>query len=389
MKRLLIFSAVSAMTLCTWAQQALWGIPDVKSPEINNDGTVTFRLKAPSVQSARVVGDFFSPADSVASGVMTKDSSGMWSYTTSYVPEPELYTYRFEVDGTLFTDPANVFQVRDVNTLLSMFIVPGRTTEYYQVSEVPHGTLSKVWYDSPTLGTRRRMTVYTPAGYETSGKDYPVFYLLHGMGGDENAWTDLGRAMQILDNMIAAGKAEPMIVVMPNGNVDTQAAPGETSQGLVQPTIALPHTMEGTFETHFPDVVKFVDATYRTIPDKAHRAIAGLSMGGFHSKNISREYPDMFDYVGLFSAAIEPHQGATSPVFDDIEAKLARQFSTPPALYWIGIGTDDFLYDQNAGYRRQLDASGFPYVYHETGDGHIWRNWRIYLQEFLPRLFRR
>ena len=389
MKRNLIFSALLALASGVSAQQAIWGVPQMISPEVNTDGTVTFRLDAPEASSVRVSGDFFAPADTVAPGVMARDENGIWTYTTPYAPAPELYTYRFMVDGRLFTDPSNVFQVRDVNTVMNLFHIPGGRSDLYKVAVVPHGRVSKVWYRTPSLGAERRITVYTPAGYEQSTERYPVFYLLHGMGGDENAWTELGRAAQILDNMIAAGDVAPMIVVMTNGNVDTQAAPGETSQGFAQPTTLLPHTMDGTFESHFPDVVAFVDSTYRTLPDKSNRAIAGLSMGGFHSMQISKEYPDMFGYVGLFSAAILPREGAVSPVYDDIDAKLARQFADAPALYWIAIGDKDFLYQANCDYRRRLDDAGYPYVYYESPDGHIWRNWRIYLTEFLPQLFKK
>lgn len=161
------------------------------------------------------------------------------------------------------------------------------------VCEVPHGTVSKVWYPSPTLGMeRRRMTVYTPAGYEDSNKQYPVLYLLHGAGGDENAWSELGRAIQIFDNLIAQGKAEPMIVVMPNGNAAQEAVPGEYPNSMYKPSFANPKTMEGSFEKAFPDIMKYVESHYRTINDKNHRAIAGLSMGGFHSLYISANNPD-------------------------------------------------------------------------------------------------
>lgn len=278
--------------------------------------------------------------------------------------------------------------LRDVAMVSNIFIVPGERADLYRVNNVPHGTVSKVWYHSPALGMDRRLTVYTPAGYEKGDKSYPVFYLLHGMGGDENSWSELGRAAQILDNLIASGKAEPMIVVMPNGNVAQEAAPGESSAGLNPPDIRLPKTMDGTFETVFPEIVSFVDSTYRTKSDKAHRAIAGLSMGGFHSMNISREYPDMFDYVGLFSAAIVPRDGVKSPVYEDADSKLKTQFDKSPALYWIGIGNTDFLYDANRKYLKMLDEKSYPHVYYETPDGHVWKNWRIYLSEFAPLLFR-
>ena len=216
-----------------------------------------------------------------------------------------------------------------------------------------------------------------------------MFYLLHGMGGDENAWTELGRAAQILDNLIAQGKAEPMIVVMTNGNAALQAAPGESSLGFAAPTINLPKTMDGSFEDAFPEVVNFIDRNYRTVRSKKARAIAGLSMGGFHSMHISKQYPDMFDYVGLFSAAIEPSKDAHSPVYDDLDAKLKAQFSRKPALYWIAIGDTDFLYEANKAYRKKLDDNGYKYEYYETPQGHIWKNWRIYLTEFVPQLFKK
>lgn len=293
------------------------------------------------------------------------------------------------VDGLKINDPSNVHRIRDVKSVSDVFIIPGERADLYKINDVPHGTVSKVWYYSPVLGMDRRLTVYTPAGYETGNKRYPVFYLLHGMGGDENAWTELGRASQILDNLIAQGKAEPMIVVMTNGNADQQAAPGESSLGFSVPSTQHPRTMEGSFEKHFPDVVNFIDKNYRTVKSKKSRAIAGLSMGGFHSLHISKEYPDMFDYVGLFSAAIMPGKDAKSPVYEDIEGKLKRQFEKKPALYWIAIGDKDFLYQANKDYRKLLDDKGYKYTYYETPEGHIWKNWRIYLTEFAPQLFKK
>lgn len=378
------------------AQQALWGSAPLVSPEINPDTTVTFRLKAPSARQVQVTGDFlekrsmqtpFGMVEAPGVAELEKNNDGVWEYRSGKL-KPELYNYTFIVDSLSMTDPSNVFTVRDVATLSNYFIIPGERASLYSVNDVPHGTVSRVWYDSPALGMKRRMSVYTPAGYEAGSERYPVFYLLHGMGGDEEAWLALGRTAQIMDNLIAEGKAEPMIVVMTNGNASQEAAPGETHLGLIQPSIALPKTMDGSFETSFPDVVKFVDNTYRTKPDKAHRAIAGLSMGGFHSCHISKEYPDMFDYVGLFSAAIFPKDDVDSPIYKDMEGKLRTQFARQPKLYWIGIGDKDFLYQVNQDFRKMLDANNCPYEYYETPDGHIWKNWRIYLTEFAPRLFK-
>lgn len=319
---------------------------------------------------------------------LKEGKDGIWEYTTEPL-ESELYSYSFIVDGLKVKDPSNVFMNRDVNTVTNIFIIKGERGNLYNVNEVPHGTVSKVWYDSPGLGMKRRMTVYTPAGYEDSGKTrYPVLYLLHGMGGDEEAWMDLGRASQILDNLIAQGKARPMIVVMPNGNAAQEAAPGQAAPGLQQPNMQQPRTMDGAFESAFPDIVNYIDGHYRTVRKKEGRAIAGLSMGGFHSLHISKQYPDMFDYIGLFSAAVLPREGSTSPIYQNLDGKLAVQFSKKPALYWIGIGNTDFLYQANKEYRSKLDAAGYKYTYFETGEGHIWKNWRIYLSEFVPLLFR-
>lgn len=375
---------VLLMPVAALAQQALWGGSKLISPEIHENKTVTFRIKAPKAVKVQVLGDFLSKG--VADLVENKE--GVWEYTTPEPLAPELYSYAFVVDGLKVNDPNNVYMIRDVATVNNIFIVGGERADLYKVNKVPHGSVSKVWYHSPSLGIDRRMTVYTPAGYETSGKRYPVFYLLHGMGGDENAWSELGRAAQILDNLIAQGKAEPMIVVMTNGNADLEAAPGESSLGYMPPTTRLGKTMEGSFETHFPEVVKFIDKNYRTKANKENRAIAGLSMGGFHSLHISKQYPDMFDYVGLFSAAIMPGKNATSPVYKDMEGKLKLQFAKKPALYWIAIGKTDFLYKANREYRKLLDEKGYPYEYFENEDGHIWRNWRIYLTEFTPKLFK-
>ena len=375
---------VLLMPVAALAQQALWGGSKLISPEIHENKTVTFRIKAPKAVKVQVLGDFLSKG--VADLVENKE--GVWEYTTPEPLAPELYSYAFVVDGLKVNDPNNVYMIRDVATVNNIFIVGGERADLYMVNKVPHGSVAKVWYHSPSLGIDRRMTVYTPAGYETSGKRYPVFYLLHGMGGDENAWSELGRAAQILDNLIAQGKAEPMIVVMTNGNADLEAAPGESSLGYMPPTTRLGKTMEGSFETHFPEVVKFIDKNYRTKANKKNRAIAGLSMGGFHSLHISKQYPDMFDYVGLFSAAIMPGKNATSPVYKDMEGKLKLQFAKKPALYWIAIGKTDFLYKANREYRKLLDEKGYPYEYFENEDGHIWRNWRIYLTEFTPKLFK-
>lgn len=398
MRKILFFSVLMLVCTVAFAQQALWGGTPVISPEIHDNNTVTFRLKAPKAVKVQVTGDFlptqkiktpFGEFDGPGVVDLKEGKEGVWEFTTPEPLKPELYSYSFIVDDLKIMDPSNVYMIRDVASVTNVFIIGGERADLYKVNDVPHGTVSRIWYNSPTLGMNRRMTVYTPAGYETSGKRYPVFYLLHGMGGDEEAWIALGRTSQILDNLIAQGKAEPMIVVMTNGNASQEAAPGETHYGMVPPSMNLPKTMEGSFETAFPEVVKFIDKTYRTKANKQNRAIAGLSMGGYHSLHISKQYPDMFNYVGLFSAAIMPDKKVQSPIYDDFDQKLKIQFSKKPALYWIGIGTADFLYQSNTDFRKMLDEKGYKYTYYETGEGHIWKNWRIYLTEFAPQLFKK
>ena len=385
MKKFYLLMIALLATTFSYAQQAIFQGRGVTSPEINADKTVTFRVRAPKAITVQVSGDCI---EGRTADMTEKD--GVWEYTTPAPVAPEMYTYNFIIDGQRVLDMNNVAVNRDVASLTNILLVtePGARSDLYAVHDVPHGTVSRIWYHSDYEGINRRMTVYTPAGYETSGKRYPVFYLLHGIGGDEEAWITQGRTAQVLDNLIAQGKAQPMIVVMTNGNIAMEAAPLETSTGYNVPSMGLPKTMEGSFETAFPEIVKFIDKTYRTIPQKRSRAIAGLSMGGFHSKFISQNNPDMFNYIGLFSAAIGVTDANISPIYQDNDKKLATLFSKKPALYWIGIGNEDFLIQNNNDYRKFLDEHHYPYTYMETGGGHIWRNWRIYLTEFVPLLFK-
>ncbi len=402
MRKWMFFAVLCLTGMAAQAQQNLnWGQgPQVVSPDVHADNSVTFNLIAPEAQKVQITGDFLPPKKVEYSGNtyempgvadLVKNDKGVWTLTTEPL-QPELYTYNMLVDGVKIIDPLNVYNIRDINNLFSVLLIGGnQRADLYKVNKVAHGTVSKIWYESPTAGLTRRLTVYTPAGYETSGKEYPVLYLLHGIGGDENAWSELGRAAQIMDNLIAQGKAEPMLVVMTNGNISQEACPGETSEGFRVPTMMLPKTMEGSFETAFPDVVKFIEKTYRVKKDKAHRAIAGLSMGGCHSLFISINYPDLFGYVGLFSAAVDRQQNNQEGypnIYADRNQKIDRLFSKHPKLFWIGIGKTDFLIQSNNDLRAYLDSKNHKYTYLETEGGHIWRNWRIYLTEFTPLLFK-
>lgn len=387
--------ALAAVCIGATAQERLFNSASVQSPVVNADGTVTFNLYAPKAVKVEVTGDFLPEQSNVAA--LKEGPNGVWSYTTGKLA-PEMYSYTFNIDGmTGVKDPANVYVNRDIISFTNIFIVSdekGDKGDLYRVNEVPHGNLSKVWYNSPTLKMQRRMTVYTPAGYD-KGKNYPVMYLLHGAGGDENAWSELGRAAQIMDNLIATGKAKPMIVVMPNGNTDCQAAPGEWSRGMYQPSFmgSVNQHPVATMDESFMDIVKYIESHYKVAKGKKNRAICGLSMGGGHSFATSKRYPDAFNYVGLFSAGLNIGGDRNKSFYEllqqnkEVQQQLSRLFSTKPALYWIAIGKTDFLYQQNADLRRYLDEKGYKYEYVETEGGHIWRNWRIYLTMFAQKIF--
>ena len=389
MKRIILLIVLIACTKFMYAQQNLdfSGREGIVSPEINADNSVTLRLQAPNAKEVLVTGDWMPSQDWVpGSEKMTKGDDGVWTYTSKELPS-ELYSYSFIVDGLKMIDPNNVYFSRDVATVVNIFIIGGGQADLYKVADVPHGTVSRRWYDSPTLGMNRRMTVYTPHGYEAGKEDYPVLYLLHGVGGDEEAWMSLGKASQILDNLIAQQKTKPMIVVMTNGHVGNTAAPGESSKGFYKPIMMTPDVFNGQMEESFKDVISFIESNYRVKKDKANRAIAGLSMGGFHSMYISANYPNTFDYVGLFSPAIMPPNNAEMEVYKSLDSKLEAQMKNGFKLYWIACGKTDFLIKNVTDHNKKLDKMNFPFIYHESEGGHTWANWRIYLSEFTPLLF--
>ena len=355
--------------------------PSVNSPDSTKDGTVTFRVKAANADTVRLV------IDSRLDTLMKHTGNETWSITLRGL-EPDLYMYYYIVDGMKVIDNENAHTLRDVKSVMNTFVLDPQGDCPVAVHNVPHGEVRAVWYDSPTLGAKRRMMIYLPPGYEESRQRFPVFYLLHGSGGDETVWLEQGRAAQVLDNLIASGKAVPMIVVMPNGNVDEQAASNMSALGNVQPTFAHKNWMDGTFEQSFSDIMNWVDKNYRTRTGKRYHAIAGPSMGGYHSLYISANPPDDFAYVGLFSPAISRMDQGKCTIYDDLEGKLINQFKQRPKVYWLGIGEKDFLYKDNTEFRKLLDKNRLRYTYHESGAGHEWANWRDYLVIFTQLLFK-
>ena len=389
MKRLHIFAAMLLAAFAAQAQQAIFERHDTRSPQFNEDGTVTLRIKAPEAKKVTVIGDCIGNGHSE----MTQQD-GVWSYTTAVLP-PELYSYRFYVDGAEVQDAGNIERSRDVRSFMSTFIISkeeGDCGYLYQNHNVEHGDVAHVWYDSPTLGMKRRMSIYTPPGYD-KGKAYPVLYLLHGAGGDEEAWLTLGRTAQILDNLIALGKAKPMIVVMPNGNATEVATKTLSISPLKgEDTLPLREGRGRSYEESFPDIMNYVKSHYKIKKGADNTALCGLSMGGYHTFRISMLNAGTFGYMGLFSAAVRLER--TEKSFEEQLAEhpeavqqLKDLFAAKPHLYWIAIGKDDFLFQQNVALRQYLDKMQYPYEYFENEGGHIWRNWRIYLSMFAQRLF--
>ncbi len=363
------------------------------SPEILPDNKVTFRVYSKDAAKITVSGEW--QAGFGGAEALVKNDTGLFSLTVGPL-KPELYAYTFTVDGVRTIDPNNVQVRRDGSNYQSFFIVSGSESDLYlHKNGVPHGTVTKIWYKSTVLEMDRRLYVYTPAGYEGGTQKYPVFYLFHGAGGDEDAWTNMGRTAQIMDNLITQGKAKPMIVVMTNGNANQAGAQNEIPPIQVQGQqqgMAGYQRLAGKFEEHLvKDVVPFIEKNYRTLTGMNNRAIAGLSMGGGHTQTITNNNPGMFGYIGVFSMGIM-NMGAQNPDAAKLEqeriAKLEVLKNSGYKLYWIGCGKDDFVYKGVVTLRETLDKVGLKYIYRESTGGHTWANWRIYLSEFAPMLFK-
>ncbi|MEZ5070988.1 MAG: alpha/beta hydrolase-fold protein [Bacteroidales bacterium] len=384
MKRLgnLLFFMLALSPLC--GQQRT---QPVLSPEVLPDRVVVFRLNAPEAQKVQLSGTMlpdYRPVD------MVKNDSGVFEVRVGPL-EPDMYVYTYSVDGVRTTDPANNIVVRDGSYIESRLMIPGGLTELYDVKEVPHGKVSAVWYPANSLGMTRRCMIYTPPGYEDSGVRYPVLYLLHGAGGDEEAWISRGRANYILDNLIAQGKAEPMIVVVPNGNGSATSAPGETpldirmQQDMAAMAAATAMVGDRIPESLVKDLIPFVESTYRVKADPAHRALAGLSMGGYQTQKTSNLFPGTFDYLGVMSMGLY----AMFPGYDKEEhlAQLKALEAAGPKLYWLACGKTDFLYQSVTDWGPFTTKPDFP-MFTESGGGHSWNNWRLYLSELTPMLFK-
>jgi enterochelin esterase family protein len=356
----------------------------LKSTEVAPDHKVTFRIYAPKADEVSVSGDFG------RGGPMTRDDRGVWSLTVGPLT-PDFYSYTFAVDGVRTVDPKNPMIKPGVAGLDSMFLVPGEEADFEATRDVPHGEVRATWYRSGTLGEPRRMHVYTPPGYEGGSERHPVLYLLHGGGDDDAGWPTIGRTGFILDNLIAAGKAVPMLVVMPNGSLPRPSGlPRPTPGATPSPEVrAAMEALQNRFTDELlKEVVPFVEKTYRVRPGRDNRAIAGLSMGGGQTLRVVTTHPDRFAYVavwsaGLFGGNADEWEERNEPFLKDADKVngWVRRFE-------IRVGDQDFALAGSKALAGVLGKHGIKHEFHTSGGGHTWINWRHYLNDLAPALFR-
>jgi len=363
----------------------------VRSPEVLADGRITFRLLAPKATEVLVQGNWEGGRDLA----MTKDDSGLWSVTTRAI-QPELWTYTFSVNGVAMLDPRSYNIVRDGTRFMNTVLVPGAASVLYQTRPVPHGTVTAMWFPSTALKAARRMLVYTPARYEGSTTRYPVLYLLHGSGGDEEAWNVMGSANVILDNLIAQGKARPMIVVMPNAYWNEYAA-----LDIASPRTTPPPGVGGSvqqFEANEKDIVNdmipFVEKHYRTLAGRENRAVAGLSMGSGISVHVGLKRLDVFASVGVFSSGMFGGT-ASAPSGAMILDKISPGFFADPAathkklrLFFFSCGVEDPRMPYLTKVVEDLRSRQINLTFKSYPGAHEWKVWRNSLADMAPMLFR-
>jgi enterochelin esterase-like enzyme len=356
--------------------------PRVTSPEVATDRQVTFRILAAKAEAVRLSGG---DIPGVGQGAeMKKDPNGVWEVKLGPL-EPGAYRYNFGVDGVSVIDPRNPATSESNTNVWSLVVVPG--SDFMDTRDVPHGAVAEVTYFSKSLKRFRRMHVYTPPSYESGQGKYPIFYLLHGASDSDNSWASVGRAGFILDNLIAAGKAKPMVVVMPAGHTGPFAfrPRGESGQPRVD-----------EFAQDFQnDIMPYVESHYRVYSDPQNRAIAGLSMGGGQTLTIAFANPARFAYIGVYSSGIFGIAGGfgnnpSGPSWEEQHKDVLdnAEFKKGIKLIWCATGKDDFLVATSRASVEMLKKHGFDVTYKETDGAHTWLNWRNYLIEFAPQLFK-
>jgi enterochelin esterase family protein len=372
---------------------------------------VTFRINDPQAQSVRVTGGDIPGIGQ--SGTMTKAANGVWEVTVGPL-DAGAYRYSFNVDGVTVVDPRNAAVSESLSNVSSLVVVPG--SDYFDTKDVPHGAVASVTYYSTTLKKFRRMHVYTPPGYENGKDKFPVFYLLHGAGDNDDCWTSVGRAGFILDNLIAQKKVKPMVVIMPAGHTQNTTGGGGGGRGAAAaatPGVAPPP--DEFTQDFMTDIMPYAETHYRIITDRAHRAIAGLSMGGSQTLNIAIPHLDKFSYIGVFSSGLigsfgggrggrgpgaatgpavaapaPPAPAATGPTPWETQhmAELDNAaWKRGLKLVWFSTGRDDGLITTSRATVDLLNKHGFNASFRDSAGAHTWLNWRDYLVEFTPQLF--
>jgi enterochelin esterase-like enzyme len=392
-----VVSMMVCLTASTYAQPPAPNrgpqIPVVVSPEVQSDRHVTFRILAPKADAVRLSGG---DIPGVGQGVpLNKGENGVWEVTLGPI-DPGSYRYNFNVNGISVIDPRSPAISESNNSVWSLVYVPG--SDFMDTRNVPHGAVASVTYYSTALSKFRRMHVYTPPGYELGKDRFPVFYLLHGAGDSDDSWTSVGRAGFILDNLIAAKKARPMVVVMPAGHTRPFGrGPGATPGSGGQPPV------DEFVEDFLTDIMYYVEKNYRVLTDRPHRAIAGLSMGGNQALTIAIPHLDKFAYVGVFSSGLlgafrSPRTTGSDASAAPVDARpsweqqhLAELDNTGwkkgLKLLWFSTGKEDRLLSTTRSTVEMLKKHGFDPVYEESSGAHTWINWRNYLNAFAPQLF--
>ncbi len=367
MKRTFLALAIFLLAIGAFAQA-----PAVISPEVHSDNRVTFRFRDPNAKEVSI-----SIEGSANPLPMQKDDQGVWSVTTDALP-PDYYGYSIKADGVTLLDPSNYLVKPNLLYRASEVHVPGPATLSWEVGAVPHGVIHHHFYKSGVVGDDRDFFVYTPPGYDPRGKQaYPVLYLLHGFSDDASGWTAVGRANVILDNLIAQGKAKPMLVVMPLG----YGALEVLSEGPGDPAVHR-RNLDKFREALLTEVIPQVEMSYRVNKHRNSRAIAGLSMGGHESLFTGLNTLDKFAWVGAFSSgSIDKPYDKEFPLLD---SKANQQLH----LLWIACGTEDHLIGANREFRAWLTSKGIQHLDIETPGRHAWMVWRRNLTEFAPLLFR-
>ncbi|SPE43404.1 putative esterase [Candidatus Sulfopaludibacter sp. SbA3] len=377
-----LLATLLAFSSLVWAQGpppggrgAGRGAPPKPSYIVQPDRTVTFQVRAPDAATVKLTGDFIQGAQD-----MQKGEDGYWTITVGPL-RPNVYNYKFSINGVSNIDPNNPMVKEGDRSSESMFEVAGDAPAVWDIQPVPHGTVHVNLYQSKSLGVTRGMWVYTPPGYEAGKGSYPVLYLLHGSGDTENGWVTVGRANLILDNLIAAGKAKPMLIVMPYGRATAEVTlvpPAPPAQGVQPDRNAFANDL-------LQDVIPFVEELYRVNAKADDRALAGLSMGGGQTLQIGPTHPDTFHYIGAFSA------GGGGSNYEELYKDL---FANPAAankkikLFYIACGKADGLFAGSQTLHETLDKHQIKNTFNPSEEGHVWRNWRDYLADLAPQLFR-